>query len=234
MGLGDHFMCNGLIRQLIKPENQYILFVKKIYFVSVHQMYSDLTNLKLEVANTLEEIQIFLRSNLKYGDGQIRIGYSMPNFGRPVTTEEWFYLQHKLNPESKWTHFRSPRNHDRELALYNRFNINEDYVFVHDDNKDTHPSHRGPKTINDLLLPDNIRVIRVDPKLTDNIFDYCLLIERAKQVHCIESCFAFMVDLLNLNKLIIHEYPEPPIKNDGVFFRKDKMADWKNVDQIFR
>ena len=234
MGLGDFFMCNGLIRTLISENQQYTLFVKKIYETSVRQMYSDLSNMNFIVAETIGEISQILNSVFQNGDSHICIGYSMPNFGRPVTTEEWFYFQHNLKLENKWNNFKAVRNKKRELEFFQKFNIEQDYIFVHDDNELTHPSHRGPKTINDSLLPTNIRIVRVEPNKTDNIFDYCLLIEKAKEVHCIESCFAYMTDLLNLNNLHIHEYPESPSKNDGQINRNDKLADWKNLVKKYK
>jgi hypothetical protein len=229
MGLGDYFMCNGLIRKLLKENESYTLFVKSKYINSVKQMYSDLKNFNILQANSIKEISHFLNINLKTQDGVLGIGYNMPNFGKPVTTEEWFYFQHNQYLDNKWNYFKSPRNHEREQKLFDLFNINEDYIFVHDDNIHNHPDHRGPKTIKNELLPSDIRIIRVEPTLTDNIFDYCLLIEKAKEVHCIESCFAYMTDLLNLNKFYIHEYPEPASKNDGIINCNKRLADWKNM-----
>lgn len=234
MGLGDYFMCNGLIRTLIDEHGEYTLFVKEIYETSVKQMYSDLSNMKFIVANSIDEISRILNSIFKDGDSHICIGYSMPNFGKPVTTEEWFYFQHNIELENKWSKFKANRNKERELQLFDKFDVKEEYIFVHDDNENTHPAHRGPKTIKDELLPTDIRIIRVNPELTDNIFDYCLLIEKAKEVHCIESCFAYMTDLLNLNGLFIHEYPESPSKNDGYVNRNDKLADWKNLIKKYK
>jgi hypothetical protein len=234
MGLGDFFMCNGLIRTKINENENYTLFVKSIYEDSVRQMYSDLSNMNFIVANTINEIIDTLHRIFKPGDSHICIGYNRPNFGKPVTTEEWFYFQHNIDIENKWNKFKAVRNKDRELDLFNKFNVKEDYIFVHDDNEDTHPEHRGPKTIDDSLLPSNIRIIRVTPNMTNNIFDYCLLIENAKEVHCIESCFAYMTDLLNLNGLYIHEYPESPSKNDGLNDRNDKLAEWKNLIKKYK
>ena len=53
MGLGDFFMCNGLIRTRINENENYTLFVKNIYEDSVRQMYSDLSNMNFIVANTI-------------------------------------------------------------------------------------------------------------------------------------------------------------------------------------
>ena len=234
MGLGDFFMCNGLIRTKITENESYTLFVKKKYEASVRQMYSDLPNMSFIIAETISDIINILKNIFKPGDSQICIGYNMPHFGKPVTTEEWFYFQHNVNIDNKWSKFKSVRDKEKELVFFNKFNISEEYIFVHDDDEKTHPDHRGPKTINDSLLPSNIRIIRVTPGVTDNIFDYCLLIEKAKEVHCIESCFAYMTDLLNLNGLYIHEYPESPSKNDGVINRNDKLADWKNLIKKFK
>jgi hypothetical protein len=61
-------------------------------------------------------------------------------------------------------------------------------------------------TINEHKLP-NVRIIEPDFSFTDNIFDYCKIIEKSESVHCIESSFLLLCDLMGLNdKTYLHLY----------------------------
>jgi hypothetical protein len=46
--------------------------------------------------------------------------------------------------------------------------------------------------------------------LTNNVFDYCTLIERAEEIHVVDSAFMFLVDNLSYSnprqKLFVHRY----------------------------
>ena len=48
LGLGDHFVCNGLVRFIIDKNNyeQYYIPAKEQNFLTVKEMYSDLNNVE--------------------------------------------------------------------------------------------------------------------------------------------------------------------------------------------
>ena len=45
LGLGDHIICNGLIRNLINYDDKYFMFIKQHNLVSVKFMFRDLKNI---------------------------------------------------------------------------------------------------------------------------------------------------------------------------------------------
>jgi hypothetical protein len=51
LGLGDHIICNGLVRSLIKSTENYKMFVKPHNLVTVSFMYKDLKNLSFLVGD---------------------------------------------------------------------------------------------------------------------------------------------------------------------------------------
>jgi rRNA processing protein Gar1 len=204
MGLGDHLICNGLVRNIINPAQNYYMFVKPHNAVSVSQMYKDLKNLNFIECDDAGAIN-FINNNLS-SDQLFLIGFSWED--KSISFERNFYLQHRIPFEKKWTSFYYKRDSHREQELYNTYNINEPYIFVHDDSR---------FAINEQRLPKGTRVIRPKDGLTKSIFDYSLLIEKAQSVHCIESCFAFMVDMMILNsEFYIHRYARPLIGYDVV------------------
>ena len=81
--------------------------------------------------------------------------------------------------------------------MYSHYNINEPYIFIHEDAR---------FKLDRSKLPSDIRIISPEDTLTPCICDYAKLIENAKEVHCIESSFTFMIDLMGLNKFVAHRY----------------------------
>jgi hypothetical protein len=73
------------------------------------------------------------------------------------------------------------------------------YVFVHDDVARSY-------AVRDDHIPRGAHIVRPVSGVT-NIFGYLKLIEEAEEVHCIDSCFMFMIDSMDVGKnLHIHRY----------------------------
>ena len=58
LGLGDHIVCNGLVRNLIQKNQIYGIFVKKHNVDNVMFMYKDLKNLKLKYSKTRRNYEV--------------------------------------------------------------------------------------------------------------------------------------------------------------------------------
>ena len=103
-----------------------------------------------------------------------------------------------VNPEKKWDSFFVKRDPKREEHLFRETAPQDDYIFLHDDSR----FKIDRKKITNLPTVSPIM------GLTNNVFDYCLLIEKAKEVHVIDSSFMYIVDLLPDfgQKLFIHRY----------------------------
>jgi hypothetical protein len=197
LGLGDHIICNGLIRSLIKNDENYSLFVKPHNLDSVKFMYRDIKNL-----NFIEGDDIFTRNyistNKISNNDLIIIG-----FGRVPNTknfEESFYLQHNIPLSNKWSKFYVERDMESEKKIFDFFNVKEgDYIFVHDD------FNRNYLIDDDLIENKNLKIIRPVSGLTSNVFDYCYLMENSKESHFIDSSFRLIFDCMML-------------RNDNIYF----------------
>ena len=202
LGLGDSIVCNALIRNIVKNNDNYTLFVKPENRASIEFMFKDLKNLFFiegddffanNFLNNIDEKDIYV-IGFMYGEYKKWNDFSK-NF------ETVFYEQHNLDIQKKWDDFKCERDHKKELEIYNHFNLNKtgDYIFVHDDSR---------FNIDPSKIKSELRIIKPIVGLTKNIFDYCMVIENAKEVHAIESSFAFIIDQMNLNDFfIIHRYP---------------------------
>lgn len=187
------------------------MFVKPHNFTSVSFMYRDLLNLKFIVTNNDDECNKFL---FKKKD-KIIIGFENSH---SKSWDEYFYYQHNIDFSHRWDSFKVDRDMERELKLYGNLNpTNEEYVIVHKKGSD------GIDRIDYSKIDGNFKKIFVE-NYTDNIFDYLTLIERAKEIHCIESSFHVLVDSLELNlKLYFHTN-----KNNRGFNHKIKQ-NWNIV-----
>ena len=85
------------------------------------------------------------------------------------------------------------------MILFEKYNVVEgEYVFIHDD------SSRGFIIDDDLVINNNLRIIRPSIGFTDNVFDYCYLMENSFESHFIDSSFRLIFDSLKLRNTNIY------------------------------
>ena len=189
LGLGDHIICNGLVRKLIKQNENFGLFVKPHNRISVEFMFRDLKNLTL-INGDDNFVKNYLNINKINNDDLLICGFGvMPK----CSWDQVFYAQHNIDFKERWDSFKIERDIDREQSLYDFLNPNDDdYVLIHNVGSD------GVDRLNNNIINPNLKKIYVE-KHTENIFDYLMLLEKSKEVHCVESSFHVLVDSLNLN-----------------------------------
>lgn len=201
MGLGDHIICNGLIRSIVADNNKYFLFVKNSYIGSVKFMYRDLDNLDFIIVENDSEVESTL-SNLDLEKNKIIIiGFSCL-INNPIPFDQFFYLQMNIPFKNRWEKFYVVRDKDSEKKLYQKLNPNnEKFVLIHKDGS-------IPKRFNHEYPKNNYKKIYVE-NITNNMFDFLLLAEKAEEIHCVQSSFECLVDSLDLNKNLFHHFVEP-------------------------
>ena len=123
---------------------------------------------------------------------------SSPQFDNLTNWAYGVYMQAGVNPYYMRSKFHVERDSEREETLFNHYGLTKgEYIFVHD----------SP----DRKLDDGNRTIEVETDLKifnpndtykefPNIFDYSLIIENAKEVHCMNSSYPWLVELLRLGK----------------------------------
>lgn len=190
LGLGDHIICNGLVRSLIKEDEQYSMFVKSHNKKTVEFMYRDLNNLSF-IEGDDSFVNDFLRSNKVGPENIIVAGF----YNHPQSTQfdDSFYLQNNLPFVNRWEKFKVDRNMEKEMELFSKFNVKEnEYVFIHDD-----PS-RGFRIDETHVVNKHLKFIRPVAGFTDNVFDYCYLMQNSVESHFIDSSFRLIFDSLKL------------------------------------
>lgn len=203
--LGDNLIVNGLVREYCKRYDHVGIFCIPQYVESVSFMFRDLKNLRLEVVKNHRHKQYFLWLNaFRFGDrryDEIKMLQNDPETG--IIAERQVYALAGVPHQKKWDSFFVERDRTRELDFLTRVAGNEPYIFIHDD------AIYG-SSINQAKIASTLKVVRPGKTLTNNIFDYCTLIERAEEIHVVDSVFMFLVDNLSYDnphqKLFVHRY----------------------------
>lgn len=187
LGLGDAFICNGLIRELSKSHDHLEIPCWPHNHDTVGWMLSDLKNVTVKVVTSEDDLT-------KAAHNTIRLGHYGKDF-RQERFDESFYHQASIPFLHRWSSFHAPRG-DRQLVKYG------DYIVVHDDVR------RG-FSIAPYRLPD-LPIVRLEGR--SNMLDYLTLLENAVEIHCINSSLLCLVDSLELDvPLFFHYYPRPTV-----------------------
>lgn len=203
LGLGDHIICNGLIRSIITQNEKYSMFVKEHNLTTVKFMYRDLQNLDFIVGDD-GFAKNYLKTNNILKENTIIAGFTHDFNAKEF--DEVFYLQHNIPFSCRWTNFRADRDHESEMELFSKYNVKEgSYVFVHDDNS------RGYNIDREHIINKDLPIVSPIVGLTNNSFDYCYLMEKSVESHFIDSSFRIIFDSLKL-------------RNDNIFLHL-KMKD---------
>ncbi len=211
LGLGDHFVCNGLIRYLLKHFSFKRLYLptKSHNISTVHSMYSDDNRvLCLPVANDADVPSLIeLTTNPRI----IQVGFSK-------CRDDWdvsFYDSVGVDFSVRWEYFSVNRNLYSENTLKDSLGIKdgEPYSVVHDSGSVGH----FPIRVN-----TNHKIIRIE-KRTASLLDWCGVIEGAEEVHCVDSSVIHLAQCLKVKRGIFHN-----IRTKSTLFKLKN--EWEVVD----
>ena len=208
MGLGDFISCNAIIRKLCNQKKDIFLFCKKNLFKNVKFMYRDLNNLNLIKIKDENEIDKFFKKiNLEKKNYQI-IELGFDNFYKTIsnklknkdfTTDMVFYKQLNIPYLNRFTNTFWKRDLTNEKRVYKKLNPkNEKYIFIHDD------PERNLEIDKFIKFKKKIKIIKNDKK--EIIFNLGLILERAKEIHLIESSIRHLIETLKINHNKIYLY----------------------------
>jgi len=199
LGLGDNIVCNGMIRKISEsyPDYEIHCASKSHNFENVHFMFRD--NSKIKV---LEMDDNGVQDHLSKNKYDIFVNCSLPSYQNYINHgDDSFYLQIQMDPSVKKQYFYLERDFNSELDLYKKLTDEigtEDYIFIHEKPNEN-------KLVDRNKIRNDLKIITAKPEY--KIFDFLTIIERAKEVHVISSCFLslFMTKKYN-DKTFAHMY----------------------------
>jgi len=194
-GLGDALICNSLVRHFAKDFNVFVP-VKHRNVPSVNFQFRDDPRIQIIPVDDDQQARDIAEGRDKHKLKTLRLGLH----GEGFDIDHWdtdLYRMAGLRPELRWEGFHVVRDPHREVKT-----LDYPYVFVHDDR--TRCFFIDPEK-----LPD---IPAVFAHKSATIFDWCAVIENATEIHCIDSAFLSLVDLMskvNAKRLVFHKYARP-------------------------
>lgn len=200
LGLGDHIICNGMVRHFHKQYGYVKLFCYEHNIKNVHYMYRDLINFELIPVKSDYEADSILNS-LSPEINKIKVGFNrLPEFMDPLTFDAAFYKIADLDFNVRLDEFYLERELDKEKEILDRLNpTNEKYIFIHDD------ASRGFK-IDESRITSDYKKIYNDNSIP--LFHCISLIENAEEVHVMQSSIKDLINSFKFDKpkFFLHEY----------------------------
>ncbi|MDO8591214.1 MAG: hypothetical protein Q7R65_04545 [bacterium] len=165
-------------------------------------MYRDLGNLIVIKGDESFAKSFCTLHGTEYTEVKI-IGFENLDRQSGVPLEKQFYQNAGVDLTKKWDSFFVERDYEKEQTLFKGAELIGEYVFLHEDKERNY-------LIDKNKIDKKYKIFVPDPKLTENIFDYCTIIEKAKEIHAIDSSFMFLIDCLKYEnpeqKLYVHRY----------------------------
>ena len=207
LGLGDHFMCHGIVREYAHTHERVGIFVLERNYPSVAFMFRDLTNVDVIRGTDVDAKKFIAEKTLVFPhytyDTALVLGFDRLDRNSGQLLENQFYAMAGVDLSRKWDSFHVDRDLSAEDALLKNISPQKPYVFLHED-------ARRSYTIDRSLISPHCSIVTPDPTLAPNSFDYCSLIEQADEIHVIDSSFMFMIDCLpydsSRQRLVVHRY----------------------------
>ena len=253
--LGDMILCNGLIRNILEKKNKkdkIYIFCRSRHLKSVKFMYRDEKRIKIiplnessklndekllakyefnKVRKIIEEIESRKKINF------IRIGFENyhktknlnPDKSFPWPCDIVFYKQFNIPFKYRFSKCYWKRDKKSEKRLFQKLvNINQPYVFVHDDVD-------RKFLIDTKNINPNFKIIKNDKK--ELIFNFALILEHAKEIHIMESSFRQIIEVLNTKNKKLYLYKGRRGEHSIELYNKNKKKwvgtskKWKIIKQ---
>lgn len=196
LGMGDHIMCNGLIRSLLNDGKYYTnlyVFSKEKNAARVARMFDDDSRIGVIAIPESQNEVVFVNNVIStYGIVDfIRCGFgaidNLISMGLASNFDEVFYITAGIPFDYKWSKFKIRRDTKEENRILKKLNPSGlPFMFVHDD-----PS-RG--FVINPPNPKNLLIIKNDP--SEDLFNMIGIFEAASEIHCMESSISNLIEFI--------------------------------------
>ena len=192
LGLGDHILCNGIVRHFSEIYEKVLVFVRNHNLKNVKYMYRDNPNIIPIVVGDEFAIEDYIIQN-EISDKVIKVGFEKLTYNEKTTYDVEFYNSVNLDFSIRFEKFYFLRNYEMESLILKTLNPNnEKYIFTHG------VDHSKIKT--------EYKIISNPTEYT--VFDLLTLIENAEEVHIMESSIKNLINSYKFvkPKIYFHTY----------------------------
>lgn len=194
LGLGDHFICNGLVNYLSKKD-KHTLICKKHNLPTVSSLYSEnenITILPIQTNNELFETYDYSQRH------KIPILYVGFNKCDPKNWDKSFYKQLNIDFIERYRFFKLPRKLPEQVNV-----PKEKFIFIHN------CCSEGSFSLN---IESSLFRFVAKKEDTNNLLSYIDIIQNAEEIHCINSSLFHLIDSLPCitNKMYYHNVRSHP------------------------
>jgi hypothetical protein len=166
LGLGDHFICNGLVNYHAAQFEKIILPCKRHYLATVQCLYSD--NDKISILPVDNEPHDIIEFSQQENLNIVQVGFDYLK----TSSSSWydsFYEQCNIPTDYRLSHFSLPHQIPNAHTLYNQIIKSPDYILVHNGSSE---SNQYPIDILQGRQEGSIsNIIKILPNISSNLFD---------------------------------------------------------------
>jgi len=197
LGLGDHFVCNGLVNYICKISKEPIhLICKKKNIDTVKYLYSENDKVIVIPIDGFDEISEVNNYASKTNNKVLRIGFDYCDL------KNWdisFYNQLNIDFIERYRFFKLPKQKPKNLIEAPHY----PYILVH--NESSEQKYK-------LSINTNLEIFCMDKQEGYHLLSYIDIITNAEEIHCIDSSIFHLIDSIpnTTNKLYFHDIRKPP------------------------
>lgn len=202
LGLGDHIICNGMVRHFVELMDEVTIFCHKHYEENVRYMFRDDKRIHIypEDQKNIDPLLLLVK------DPVMRIGFEIIPYYENIFTQhrksfdEIFYYLAGVDFSVRYDKFYIERDSLREEEAFKKLNPkNEPYIYVHDD------PNRG-FIIDENKHRKDLKIIKND--FNFNLFEMRKILENAEEIHTMQSGMFDLCNSMWLDKpkIYVHKY----------------------------
>lgn len=227
LSTGDNLLVYGMVRHLLKTYDIVNIFCLQRNVETITQLYSPWNNVKIHIVpdhNNCDVPDADLQKALSTAQGEYDVLRTGCHTGKGLNGPFWrsFYFDLGLPYEIRYQYKDIFRNKNREEDLYNKVVklYGDKYVFTHD-HRNIKYQHYDPRANVNIasglpIFHPNINyrgdTLWTADLISNNLFDYGLLLEKATEIHVTDSSFALLcafIDVSQVTKKVLytkHDY----------------------------